>query len=71
MLTQNCQRRSNNISSQHVLGFTFVDCVTTEITKLSKGPVSFPIIMPPTSKKLTGHIAFGLSIGASIRSKLA
>ena len=29
------------------------------------------VIMPPTSKKLTGHIGFGLSVRACIRSKQA
>ena len=41
MFAQHIQPRSSNISSQYVLGFSFVDSFSAGSTNLSKSPVSF------------------------------
>ena len=40
--------------------------ITQKLKKIQT-PLRITVIMPPTSKKLTGHIGFGLSVHPSIR----
>ena len=56
------------ISLPYIFQVMYVLCITRPRYQVSVYRTIGPLVMPPTLKKLMGHIAFGACVGAWVRA---